>query len=258
MGSARRAGAASTTSAPDRGLIGVDARGGCWAERVVVPAERAHALPSEVDARLGALVEPLAVAWHAVRGSRIGAGGSASVTGAGPIGIGVLLALRAQGVERVFVSEPAPARRALAARLGATTTDPLSADPVQVVMEGTDGAGADAAFEAAGAGRESFLASIATVRAGGVATQVATYHGRELPMIDPAHLLVTEKVVTGSFCYTAEDFRAVIDAMASGAMPIAEMITAEIALEDTVAAGIEPLLADGRDTHVKILLSPRR
>jgi len=72
--------------------IGIHGGGGGFAERVVVSAENAVALPEGVSFEQGALVEPLSVGLHAVRRSGLAAGDTAAVFGAGPVGLGVLQA----------------------------------------------------------------------------------------------------------------------------------------------------------------------
>ena len=239
----------------DRGLIGVDRDGGCWSESVVVEADRVHGLPVGMGARLGALVEPLAVSWHAVRRAALADEGTAFIVGGGPIGLGVLLALRAQGASRVFLSEPSPLRRELAARLGGLPLDPAVANPTDAVMEATGGSGVDVSFDAAGVGAEAYLSTIDCLRRGGIAVQVGTYHGATVPTLDPRELMVSEKRVIGSYCYTADDFRAVIDRMASGAIDAGAIVTGEVILDQVVSDGIDPLLGEGRNEHVKILVS---
>jgi (R,R)-butanediol dehydrogenase/meso-butanediol dehydrogenase/diacetyl reductase len=78
-------------------------------------------LPDSIPLRVGALVEPLSVAWHAVRASGIrrAGGQNAVILGAGPIGLALLLTLKAWGVQTVIVSEILEARRELARGFGA-------------------------------------------------------------------------------------------------------------------------------------------
>lgn len=100
---------------------------------------------------LGALVEPMSVAYHAAKLAGVGAGDTAMVFGAGPIGIGIWFALRGLGVEDITVVEPAEVRRDAIAALGASDViDPRGTDPSEHIMGRTDGRGADAAFDAAG------------------------------------------------------------------------------------------------------------
>ena len=109
-----------------------------------------HRLPDNVSLELGALVEPMSVAYHAATLGDVRAGDTAMVFGAGPIGIGLWFALRGKGLDDVFVVEPSPTRRAAIEALGARTLDPTAVDVPALIADHTSGDGADAVFDAAG------------------------------------------------------------------------------------------------------------
>jgi threonine dehydrogenase-like Zn-dependent dehydrogenase len=92
---------------------------GAYAERVLVQESLTFAIPNGFSAETAALTEPMAVAHHAVRRSRIGKAETAVVVGCGPIGLAVILMLRARGVRHIIASDYSAARRALAGRCGA-------------------------------------------------------------------------------------------------------------------------------------------
>ncbi|MEO2169326.1 MAG: alcohol dehydrogenase catalytic domain-containing protein, partial [bacterium] len=71
---------------------------GGMAPRLNVPAAALHHLPGSIGLELGALIEPLAVAWHAIQATDLGSGDDCVILGAGPIGIALILAARASGV----------------------------------------------------------------------------------------------------------------------------------------------------------------
>lgn len=157
------------------GFHGLTSHGGGMAEFTTVAANMLHKLPEAVDLRLGALVEPMAVAWHTVSQSGVQPGQTALIAGAGPIGIGLWFALRARGVDRVLVSEPSSSRRQTIQGLGATDVlDPTGTDLAPQVTELTDGHGADVAFDAAGAGVAT-LTAITSLTPGGRLVVVALH-----------------------------------------------------------------------------------
>ncbi len=195
------------------GFHGLTSDGGGMAEYTTVPAGHVHVLPAEVDLQLGALVEPMAVAWHAVAQGRVQPGQTALIAGAGPIGLGLWFALRARGVERVLMSEPSAARRAVAAALGAATVVPEGDALASAVAGLSEGAGVDVAFDAAGTGA-AFSAAVASLAPGGRAVIVAM-HERETSF-NPSILVGGEAEVIGSLAYLPADFDAVIAAMAAG------------------------------------------
>ncbi|WOF23296.1 2,3-butanediol dehydrogenase [Microbacterium betulae] len=211
---------------------GLNAHGGGMAEYTTVDAAKLHKLPEGVDLRLGALVEPMSVAWHAVAHANVQAGGSALVAGAGPIGIGVWFALRAQGVERVLVSEPSADRRAIIEALGATTVDPVNDDLASAVADLTDGDGVDAAFDAAGVG-PSITSGLANLTPGGRLVVVAL-HERTMDFL-PTQLVMSETEIVGVLGYTQDDFDAVIQAMSEGRYDTTGWVQ-EVDLDDVVDA----------------------
>lgn len=195
------------------GFHGLSSNGGGMAEFTTVDASKLHVLPENVDLRLGALVEPMAVAWHAVSRSGVEPGGTALIAGAGPIGIGVWFALKARGIEKVLVSEPSADRRAIIAALGATVVDPVTEDLGAAVTALTDGDGVDVAFDAAGAG-PAVTSSLASLVPGGRVVVVAI-HERTMDFL-PTQLVMAETEIAGALAYLPEDFDAVIAAMAAG------------------------------------------
>jgi (R,R)-butanediol dehydrogenase/meso-butanediol dehydrogenase/diacetyl reductase len=193
---------------------GLSSNGGGMAELTTVPSEKVHRLPANVSLEMGALVEPMAVGWHAVAESGVQAGGSALVAGAGPIGIGVWFALRARGVERLIVSEPSATRQEAIRRLGAdVVVDPTSEDLAARVQEVTDGRGVDVAFDAAGAGA-AIAGALGSLGPDGTLMVVALH---ERPMeFNPVALVWSELGMRGTLAYLQRDFDEVIDAMARG------------------------------------------
>ena len=100
------------------GFQGLSGAGGGFSSFVVARAERTHDL-GDLGTDIGAMVEPLAVAFHAVRESGIRPGDTAVVYGAGPIGQAAVLCLRAAGAGTVIVVDPAAARQEMARQLKA-------------------------------------------------------------------------------------------------------------------------------------------
>lgn len=103
---------------------------GGYAEQVLVSEAFTFPVPDGVSDDHAALVEPLAVAHHAVRRSQIGAREVALVVGCGPIGLAVILMLKAAGVRTVVASDLSAGRRELARRCGAdVVVDPRETSP---------------------------------------------------------------------------------------------------------------------------------
>lgn len=107
---------------------------GGYAERVLVEASLTFAVPNGLSADRAALTEPMAVALHAVRRAEVTKRDTAIVLGCGPVGLGVILQLKAAGVGTVIASDYSPARRDLARRCGAdVVVDPAVDSPYEKV-----------------------------------------------------------------------------------------------------------------------------
>lgn len=232
------------------GFHGLMSDGG-MARYTTVPDYMLHGLPDSVSLELGALVEPMSVAYHATTLADLNPGDTALVFGAGPIGIGVFQSLRGQGIENTLVVEPSATRRAAIERLGARTVDPGDVDVAALVADETRGAMADAAFDAAGvaAAVRTALGSIGARRP---LVAVAIY---ETPLETPLlELVMRESRIQGSLCYTGSDFEAVIALMAEGKYDTTGWVEA-IALGDVVTEGFESL---HRGEKMKVLVDPAR
>jgi len=103
---------------------------GAYAEQVLVQESLMLPVPNGLAPDLAALTEPLAVAWHAVRRGEVGRRQVAIVVGCGPVGLGVILMLKAHGVRTVVAADFSPGRRALAQACGAdVVVDPATESP---------------------------------------------------------------------------------------------------------------------------------
>jgi threonine dehydrogenase-like Zn-dependent dehydrogenase len=104
--------------------------GGGYAEQVLAQSSLMFEVPNGLDADSAAMTEPMAVALHAVRRSRIKTSEPAIVIGCGPVGLGIILMLKAAGVKTVVASDFSPNRRKLAVQCGADiVVDPKHDSP---------------------------------------------------------------------------------------------------------------------------------
>src|SRR5262249_18413507 len=134
----------------NRTMIGMHQHG-AYAEAVSVPQRQLHRLPETLSWEHGALVEPLAVALHAVNATPLNLMEHVVGGGAGPIGLLVLLAARLKGAGNIIVTDRSPHRLALAQQLGADlVVNVAEQDVVAAVHAVTGGVGAHAAIEAVG------------------------------------------------------------------------------------------------------------
>jgi (R,R)-butanediol dehydrogenase / meso-butanediol dehydrogenase / diacetyl reductase len=234
------------------GFIGLSGQDGGFAEKCVVDSRWIHPL-GELPTDIGALVEPLAVGYHAVRLSGLREGGTAAVFGAGPIGLVTAASLKAAGAGQVIVVEPAAARKAKAGPAGADTVlDPTETDVAEAIRDLTGGAGADVAFECAGI--DAVLASaIGSVRPGGTVVNVAIWG--HVPQVAMNDLVLSEITLLGSLAYCG-DHTNTIALLQDGKVAAEQFITGRIGLDDLVKGGFRELI-DNKEENVKILVSPR-
>lgn len=230
------------------GFHGLMSDGG-MAEYTVVPTSMLHRLPDTVSLQLGALVEPMSVAYHAATLGDVHPGDTAMVFGAGPIGIGLWFALRGKGLDDVLVVEPSPTRRAAIEVLGAATLDPTTTDVPALIADRTRGAGADAVFDAAGVA-PAVATALACVGSRKPMVSVAIY---EKPLPTPLlNLVMNESRIQGSLCYTGADFEAVIALMAEDKYDTTGWVTT-IPIGDVIDEGFEALHAGKK---MKVLVDP--
>lgn len=124
---------------------------GVFQDYVAHQADCCFKIPDNMDTMEAALIEPLAVGFHAARQGGAQAGQTAVVTGAGCIGFVSMMALRAMGVSKVIVVDIMPKRLEKALELGATAViNGKEQDVTEEVMRLTNGRGADLVIETAG------------------------------------------------------------------------------------------------------------
>lgn len=218
---------------------------------MVADAKRTFPI-GDLPTDIGALIEPLAVAYHAVRLSKARPGDSATVYGSGPIGLVTVAALKAQGIENVIVVEPAEVRKVKATAAGATTVlDPTDTDVVTAIKDLTGGVGTDVFFECAGFNGATAQAIKAT-KGGGTVVNVAIWgHEATVAMND---LVFNEVSVIGSLAY-CDDHEPTITLLQDGKVKAEQFITGKIALDDIVEGGFRELI-DHKAENVKILVNP--
>ncbi|KAE8151762.1 chaperonin 10-like protein [Aspergillus avenaceus] len=233
------------------GFIGLSGYGGGLAKYHVAPAEHFYAIPDDVSLEAAALIEPLAVAWHAVQTSPFKMNDSVLVIGGGPVGIGIVQVLKLQGARHIIVSELYEKRRRFAIQYGATHAfHPGEENLVQKVMEITGSIGADVVFDAAGVER-ALKDAVSSCRTHGTIVNVAVWEKE--PVVPVNKLMYNEVNYTGSALYDERSFVAVIKALEYGQLKPERMITAKVKLTETVEKGFHTLVND-REDHCKIVI----
>lgn len=243
------------------GLCGLGSENGGLAEYVVYGAEHVMKIPDDVPLDVAALIQPMAVSWHAMEVSRFQKGQSALIIGAGPVGLTIILCLQARGATKIVCSEPKAVRRAQAELFGCHVIDPTGVSPDDTPSFrklSPDGQGFHATFDCSGF-PITYKTSIDALRPRGTAVNVAVWSHKPVEhyVMD---LTSQEKSATGSMCYTVSDFENVIGCFEEGSIDIrkvASMITGRVKLEKGITDGINELLHNN-EKHVKILITPKK
>ncbi|KAK3073058.1 hypothetical protein LTR53_005686 [Teratosphaeriaceae sp. CCFEE 6253] len=234
------------------GFVGLSGWGGGLSEHLVVPEYAVYSLPDNVGLDVAALVEPLAVGWHAVNSSPFKPSDTCLILGGGPIGLSVVQALRARGCKQIIVSEVSKMRKEYAKDFGAHhVLDPTKDDIVARCRELADGQGVNVTFDAAGV-QAGLDQAIQALRARGTHVNIAVWEKRAT--FFPNDFLFREKSYLGVATYVKSDFQEVINAISDGRLDMCQkMITKRIGLDEVVEQGFKALIKD-KDNQVKILV----
>ncbi len=229
------------------GIIGNGGAQGELSEFVVlrdaVAGVQFRVIPSDVPWDVAALNEPMAVAYHGVNRSGAGAGTKAVVFGAGPIGLGAALGLKAKGADHVVVVDVVPNRLEKALALGADAViDSTHEDVVARLIElhggepgfqgGPTRPRTDVAIDAAGVPVVTATA-LRALRHGGVLSVIAVH--KEPVSLDLQELLTNEPDIRLSMGYPTEIFE-VTDAIIGNWRAYQRIISDRIPFADAVEA----------------------
>lgn len=232
-------------------FIGLGSDGG-FAEFTNAPEENVYALPDNVSAREGALVEPTAVAVQAVKEGNLLFGDKVAVFGAGPIGLLTVVAAKAAGASKIYVFDLSEERLAKAKEVGAThVVNSGKVNPVEYINEHTDN-GVDVTFEVAGVG-VTLQQSVEVTRPRGTVVIVSIFaHPVEF---DPMLLTNSGVKLTSTIAYTPTTFQQTVDLIANGSLDVKSVVTDEIELQDIVESGFEQLVNDKSQAKILVKLN---
>lgn len=225
---------------------------GAYGEYVLMSAPLLLRVPDSLPDVVAATTEPCAVGLHAVREARMQPGETALVMGAGPIGLMTLLWLKHDGVTHVAVSELSAERRELARRLGADLViDPRETPVLEAIQAATGRPAPPVVFECIGVEGTLQQAMELVDRMGRViVVGVCMQEDRIQPLVG-INKQLTLKFVLG---YTPAEYAETLEALGTGAIDTAPMVTRIIGLDELPDAF--SALADPRDC--KVIVVPAR
>ncbi len=204
-------------------------RHGAYADYVNVPQHILYKLPDEVTFVQAAMVEPVAVAAHAVELSDVGWNDTAVVIGAGMIGLFVIQVLRSRGCGKIIAIDLEQDKLELAKKLGADFVFNPKTDKINEEILGlTCKRGADIVFEVVGMEATVNMA-IESVRKGGTVTLV----GNLSPSVRlPLQTVVTRQLKLQGSCAICGEYQAVLDMIGRKEIDVDSLLSAVAPLSE--------------------------
>lgn len=217
--------------------------------RQIVTTDEGQAIPiaSTVTMQEAAMAEPLAVCLHAARqaGSLLGA--KVLVTGCGPIGTLAVLTARYGGAAEIVATDVSAYPLSVAARVGASRTINVAAEPQALTPYAKDKGTFDVLFEASG-NEAALRGALEAVRPGGIVVQLGLGGDMTLPI----NVIVAKDLqLRGSFRFD-EEFRLAVDLMGKGLIDVKPVLSETLPFERAVEAFD---LASDRSRAMKVQLA---
>lgn len=210
----------------NRRVLGVSTdeytRHGAFAEYVAVPAHILYKIPDQVSFEDAAMVEPVAVAAHALNVSKFSVGDTVMVVGSGMIGSFVIRLLKIAGAGNIIAVDIDNTKKSIAMEFGADCFLNPSTDQVdKIVSELTEGRGVDLAIEVVGA-TKALHTAISNTRKGGSVTLLGNSSERaEFPLQE----VVTKQIRLQGSCAICGEYEVVLAMMQKGVVDVKPLIS---------------------------------
>jgi L-iditol 2-dehydrogenase len=226
-------------------------RHGAFADYIAVPQHILYKVPDSVSYNQATMVEPAAVALHAIGLTKIEINNAAVVVGAGMIGMFLIQLLRLQCCGKIIAIDTQQDRLDMAKELGADKTFIAGDDEIiPTIKEMTNGRGADIAFEAVGI-EKTIKTAIHSVRRGATVTLV----GNLSPTVSiPLQDVVTQQLRLQGSCAIAGEYPAILEMIASGRINVDKIMSATAPLSE--GAEWFKRLYDKKPGLMKVVLNP--
>ena len=222
---------------------------GTFVEYFPAPAKTIYKLNDSVSFAMGTMIEPLAVAVHAIRRISVPDKNCLVILGAGTIGLLALVVAKQLGYKNVVCTDTAPFNREMALAHGAALAlDPLTEDVVGKVKELTGGKGADVALVAAGAPNIVDQASLCVKKRGEVG--LVAMITKEIPVYT-YNFVFNEQTLFGCMTYETKDFKEATDMINNG-LDLTRFVTQVVDLTDS-QYGLQ-ILSEKKEPVVKVLV----
>lgn len=202
---------------------------GAFAEYIVVPEHILYQLPEKVSFEEAAMVEPVAVACHALGLGDISYGDTAVVVGAGMIGLFIIQLLKNSNAKKIIAIDLDNDKLELANKFGADISiNPKDLNINERIKNETDGRGADVVFEAVGI-EKTVNASIENVRNGGTVVLVGNLSGQ---INFPLQSVVTRQLRIQGSCAIKGEYPIALGLIEKGIVNVKPLLSASAPLSE--------------------------
>lgn len=222
---------------------------GAFAEYVAVDEGQVYPVSDDLPFTTAAFAEPLAVSLHAVERAGPLLGRSVLITGAGPIGLLVLLAARRAGAETIVITDILNEPLALAQRIGADATVNVTTQDDGLVRMMKDTGGFEAAFEVSG-NPAGLATCLDFARPGATVVQVGTLPPGSVPVA--GNLVMAKEIDLRGAMRFDREFAHAVACLDRGLIDVAPLLTACLPADQASAAFD---LAKQRNKHAKVQIA---
>jgi threonine dehydrogenase-like Zn-dependent dehydrogenase len=211
-----------------------------------------YKVPPEIPTDAAVLLEPFACSYHTVERAQIHLDDVVVLSGAGPLGLGMIGPIKRQGPRALVVLDLKSERLAVAKQFGADyVASPATDNYEQLIADLTNGYGCDVYIEAASSG-QSVLQGLKLLRKRGTFVEMSVFGGdvaADWSIIGDSKELTIYGSHLGPFCYPR-----VIQGMLDGWIPTEGVVTATLPLAE-FEHGLK-LMETGENGSIKAILKP--
>jgi alcohol dehydrogenase len=231
---------------------------GCQAEYVLVPDAMTNLaeIPDHLtDDQVLMCPDIMSTGFSGAEKGRIRIGDTVAIFAQGPIGLCATAGAKLMGATTIIGVDRLPERLAMSRRMGADHVVDFSAtDPVQAIMELTDGRGVDVAIEALGT-QSTFEAALRVLRPGGALSSLGVYSGDLKLPLDAFAAGLGDHTITTTLCPGGKErMRRLMSVVGSGRVDLGGLVTHHFKLDDIEAA--YELFSRQRDNVLKVAITP--
>lgn len=224
---------------------------GAFAEYLCVPEKLLYPLPDHISYSIGALIEPLAVAYCGVKKAGDLAGKNVLIVGGGTIGQLVLSVVKTMKPKAIIMSDLSDFRLECAKQLGAThTINPKNKNFVDEVKKALNGDLIDVALEAVGVA-STVEQALSVLKNQGTCIWIG--NSAKTVEVNMQDVVTKELKILGSYIYTHEEFGETIDFLSKNDLALEKLISKEISIEE--AAEMFEELLTATEKYLKVIVN---